>query len=307
MDEDRRDRTLWCGGLDPKVTEELLRELFVQAGPLEDVKIPKDSTGRLKNFAFITFTHAESVGYTLALMEGVSLYGRNLRLERRPQATVDDTYIDMMKRHYEHVMSRQSRRSIYERFSMAPPSFMMHRQPLPSRFGMDIPVNLPLHLPPVSTPVQHHYVPTPIHTYVPTPIRNRNHDASTTNHSGEQQGVRNVQEYFTMESHSSRPRQEEPLMNYQCSETNGYSGAYQAMGNSYYAVGGGYHASGDGYRASGDGYRAAGSSYNAASDGYYATSDEYHASGMRRYRRNDYSGHQSSYDHQVYHAKRRRY
>lgn len=105
MDIDRRDRTLFCGGLDSKVTEELLRELFVQAGPVEDVKIPKDNTGRTKNFAFVTFVHPESVGYTLALMDGISLYGRRIRMERRPHATVDDTYVNMMKRHYEYMDS----------------------------------------------------------------------------------------------------------------------------------------------------------------------------------------------------------
>ncbi|XP_075532983.1 uncharacterized protein LOC142566098 [Dermacentor variabilis] len=105
MDESRRDRTLWCGGLEPKVTEELLRELFVQAGPVEDVKIPKDNNGRTKNFAFVTFVHPESVGYTLALMDGISLYGRRIRLERRPHAAVDDTYVNMMKTYYDYMDS----------------------------------------------------------------------------------------------------------------------------------------------------------------------------------------------------------
>lgn len=101
MDDERRDRTLWCGNLDAQVTEELLRELFVQAGPVEDVKIPKDNTGRSKSFAFITFAHAESVGYTLALMDGISLYGRPIRMQRRPQATVDNKYVEMMARYCE--------------------------------------------------------------------------------------------------------------------------------------------------------------------------------------------------------------
>lgn len=41
---------LWCGGLDEKVTQELLYELMMQAGPVEKVTKPKD-----KNFAFILF------------------------------------------------------------------------------------------------------------------------------------------------------------------------------------------------------------------------------------------------------------
>ena len=41
---------LWCGGLDDKVTQELLYELMMQAGPVEKVTKPKD-----KNFAFVLF------------------------------------------------------------------------------------------------------------------------------------------------------------------------------------------------------------------------------------------------------------
>lgn len=114
MEEDRRDRTLWCGNLDSKVTEEILRELFVQAGPVEDVKIPKDNNGCSKSFAFVMFEHAESVGYALALMDGVSLYHRQIRMDRRPQATVDDTYVNMMQRHYEYMDSIRANGNMFE-------------------------------------------------------------------------------------------------------------------------------------------------------------------------------------------------
>lgn len=102
MDDERRDRTLWVGSLHPEVTEDHLYELFLQAGPLDDVKIPKDNNGQNKNFAFVTFTHAVSVGYSMALMGGVSLFGRKLIMQRRPNATVDDTYIDIMNNFIAH-------------------------------------------------------------------------------------------------------------------------------------------------------------------------------------------------------------
>ena len=41
---------LWCGGLADDVTEELLFELMMQAGPVERVTRPKG-----KNFAFILY------------------------------------------------------------------------------------------------------------------------------------------------------------------------------------------------------------------------------------------------------------
>ncbi|XP_071078703.1 RNA-binding protein 7-like [Haliotis cracherodii] len=74
---------LWVGGLGDKVTEELLYELFLQAGPLDRVTIPKDKDGRNKKFAFINFRHEESVAYTMQLYEGIRLFGQYLRLQTR--------------------------------------------------------------------------------------------------------------------------------------------------------------------------------------------------------------------------------
>ncbi|WAR06646.1 RBM7-like protein [Mya arenaria] len=78
------DRTLWVGNLSEKVTDELLYELFLQAGPLEKVSIAKERDGRLKGFAFITFQHNASVPYTIQLFEGSQLHGRPLKLQCRP-------------------------------------------------------------------------------------------------------------------------------------------------------------------------------------------------------------------------------
>nr|XP_039262676.1 RNA-binding protein 7-like [Styela clava] len=75
------ERTLWVGSVDNRVTEEILWELFLQAGPLESVKIPKDfKTGRKRNFAFIKFQHKESVPYVIELMNGIILYDSALKL-----------------------------------------------------------------------------------------------------------------------------------------------------------------------------------------------------------------------------------
>ncbi|XP_045207110.2 RNA-binding protein 7-like [Mercenaria mercenaria] len=79
------DRTLWVGNLSEKITDEILYELFLQAGPLDKVSIAKErDTGKQKNFAFVTFLHDISVPYTIQLMDGVQLFGRNLRLQSRP-------------------------------------------------------------------------------------------------------------------------------------------------------------------------------------------------------------------------------
>ncbi|NWU77881.1 RBM7 protein, partial [Onychorhynchus coronatus] len=87
------NRTLFVGNLDPKVTEELIFELFHQAGPVITVKIPKDRDGRPKQFAFVNFKHEESVPYGLQLLNGIKLYGRPMRIQFRSGSShaVQDT------------------------------------------------------------------------------------------------------------------------------------------------------------------------------------------------------------------------
>uniref|UniRef100_A0A182K8X9 RRM domain-containing protein n=1 Tax=Anopheles christyi TaxID=43041 RepID=A0A182K8X9_9DIPT len=81
MSED--DRTLWCGNISEKVTEEMLYELFLQAGPVENVKIPRDADRRQRSYAFITFAHACSVEYAMDIFEGTALFQRTLTLHRK--------------------------------------------------------------------------------------------------------------------------------------------------------------------------------------------------------------------------------
>ncbi|KAL1404740.1 hypothetical protein pipiens_005242 [Culex pipiens pipiens] len=77
------ERTLWCGNLSDKVTEELLYELFVQAGPVQLVKIPRDNEKRQRSYAFITYGHAASVEYAIEIFEGTKLFQRPLTLHKK--------------------------------------------------------------------------------------------------------------------------------------------------------------------------------------------------------------------------------
>lgn len=81
--EDRNDRTLFVGNVERNCSEEILFELFLQAGPLEGVKIAKEKDGASKGFAFIEFKHDISVPYALHLFGGTFLYGRQLALKFR--------------------------------------------------------------------------------------------------------------------------------------------------------------------------------------------------------------------------------
>ncbi|XP_038634768.1 RNA-binding protein 7 [Scyliorhinus canicula] len=77
------DKTLFVGNLDQRVTEELLFELFLQAGPLLAVKIPKDKDGKSKQFAFVHFKHVESVHYGKDLLNGIQLHGKAIKIQFR--------------------------------------------------------------------------------------------------------------------------------------------------------------------------------------------------------------------------------
>ncbi|CAH2319456.1 RNA-binding 7 isoform X1 [Pelobates cultripes] len=83
MGASEADRTLFVGNLDPRTTEEILFELFLQAGPATNVKIPKDKDGKPKQFAFVNFKHEESVPYGMSLLNGIKLFGRPLKIQFR--------------------------------------------------------------------------------------------------------------------------------------------------------------------------------------------------------------------------------
>ncbi|XP_029036882.1 splicing regulator RBM11 [Osmia bicornis bicornis] len=84
MDEDIR--TVWCGNLSEKVTEEILYELFLQGGPVQRVSIPKDRDGRQRSYGFVTYKHIDSVSYALNLFDGTVLFNRPLSMSTRKNA-----------------------------------------------------------------------------------------------------------------------------------------------------------------------------------------------------------------------------
>uniref|UniRef100_A0A8C4JEV4 RNA binding motif protein 11 n=1 Tax=Dromaius novaehollandiae TaxID=8790 RepID=A0A8C4JEV4_DRONO len=53
------------------------------AGPLTKVTICKDKEGKPKSFGFVCFKHTESVPYAIALLNGIRLYGRPIKVQYR--------------------------------------------------------------------------------------------------------------------------------------------------------------------------------------------------------------------------------
>ncbi|CAL8335085.1 unnamed protein product [Boreogadus saida] len=81
--EEEADRTLFIRNLDQRVSEEILFELFVQAGPLCKTKIPKDNEGKQKTFGFAVYRHEVSVPYAMQLLDGTTLFGKTIAVQFR--------------------------------------------------------------------------------------------------------------------------------------------------------------------------------------------------------------------------------
>uniref|UniRef100_A0A915IGP9 RRM domain-containing protein n=1 Tax=Romanomermis culicivorax TaxID=13658 RepID=A0A915IGP9_ROMCU len=78
--EEERERTLYVSNIHDDVTEDLLYELFIQAGPLNNVSLKKTPRGSI---AFVEFKHEESIPYVISLMNNICLFNRPLNLKPR--------------------------------------------------------------------------------------------------------------------------------------------------------------------------------------------------------------------------------
>lgn len=89
------------GGLDDKVTESLLWELFVQGGPvgkwmiifnrksrllwvfLVNVHMPKDRVTQMhQGYGFVEFLSEEDADYAIKIMNMIKLYGKPIRVNK---------------------------------------------------------------------------------------------------------------------------------------------------------------------------------------------------------------------------------
>ncbi|XP_075152920.1 uncharacterized protein LOC142226678 [Haematobia irritans] len=80
-EDDEEQRTLFVANLDERVTEELLYEAFLQAGPIERARIPKDNAGRQRTFGFVTYNKRCSPPYAMHLLQGLSLFRKTLTIK----------------------------------------------------------------------------------------------------------------------------------------------------------------------------------------------------------------------------------
>ncbi|OXU28194.1 splicing factor 3B subunit 4 [Nasonia vitripennis] len=81
--ERNQDATIYVGGLDDKVSESLLWELFVQSGPVVNVHMPKDRVTQMhQGYGFVEFMGEEDADYAIKIMNMIKLYGKPIRVNK---------------------------------------------------------------------------------------------------------------------------------------------------------------------------------------------------------------------------------
>lgn len=69
--------------MDDNVTEALMWELFVQAGPLVNVHMPKDRVTMMhQGYGFVEFMGEEDADYAIKIMNMIKLYGKPIRVNK---------------------------------------------------------------------------------------------------------------------------------------------------------------------------------------------------------------------------------
>ncbi|KAG5185159.1 peptidyl-prolyl cis-trans isomerase E [Tribonema minus] len=75
--------TLYVGGLEENVNEELLHAAFIPFGDLVEVQIPREwKSGTNRGFGFVEYEAEEDASAAMENMDGAELAGRVLRVNR---------------------------------------------------------------------------------------------------------------------------------------------------------------------------------------------------------------------------------
>ncbi|XP_074275262.1 uncharacterized protein LOC141599217 [Silene latifolia] len=84
--ERNQDATAYVGNLEAQVSEELLWEIFVQAGPVVNVYVPKDRVTNLhQGYGFVEFRSEEDADYAIKVLNMIKLYGKPIRVNKASQ------------------------------------------------------------------------------------------------------------------------------------------------------------------------------------------------------------------------------
>ena len=81
--EKNQEATVYVGSLDPQVNEELLWELFVQAGPVISVFMPRDKiSGDHSGFGFVEFRTEMDAEYAVKVLDFIKLFNKPIKVNK---------------------------------------------------------------------------------------------------------------------------------------------------------------------------------------------------------------------------------
>ena len=110
MSKQQSKSTLYIGGLDSQVTQEILHAAFLPFGEIIHIHIPVDlGTNEHRGFGFLEYEEIEDCQHAIDNMDGSELYGRVLRvnLARQEQIHKQDKYKPVWQKTDEYLKALQ--------------------------------------------------------------------------------------------------------------------------------------------------------------------------------------------------------
>ncbi|CAF0968498.1 unnamed protein product [Brachionus calyciflorus] len=78
--QSQKERTLFCINIDQNCSEDILYELFLQVGPIDNIIRKADRNGNI--IALVTYKHVESCEYAIKLFNGIKLFNQSLKVQQ---------------------------------------------------------------------------------------------------------------------------------------------------------------------------------------------------------------------------------
>ncbi|CAN6653500.1 protein Hsh49p [Trichomonascus vanleenenianus] len=84
--ERNQEATVYVGNLDERVTEALLYQLMIQAGPVVNIFMPRDRLQEEhQGYAFVEYRGEKDAGYAAAVLNQIKMFGKAIRVNRAAQ------------------------------------------------------------------------------------------------------------------------------------------------------------------------------------------------------------------------------
>lgn len=77
------ESTIYVGNLSEKISEKILYELFLQAGPIANVYIPKDRVNQeSQGYGFVEYVTEQDADYAVKVLNMIPVYGKPIRINK---------------------------------------------------------------------------------------------------------------------------------------------------------------------------------------------------------------------------------